>query len=154
MMRKARPILELIALLGGAITFGTAYYLLLLAHPAWSVAPFEAFLPVFQAIILKIGMSQVIVSNIALAACVVLFFASRDWSWLIAVAMLLVSLPVTIYLMMPINFAFLDATDPTLAQKAPALLAGWGAYQIIRTLADGLAFVAMCKPVIWRKHTA
>ena len=154
MTRSVQPFIELIALLGGAITFGTAYYLLFLAHPAWSAAHFEAFLPVFQAIILKIGMSQIIVSNIALVACVILFFLSRDWSWLFAVAMLLVSLPVTIYLMMPINFTFIDTTDPNLSQSAPALLADWGTFQIIRTLADGLAFAAMCKPVIWRNNRA
>ncbi len=153
-MKKFEPSLQLIALLGGAVTFGTAYYLLFLAHPAWSAAPFEAFLPVFQGLILKIGMSQIIVSNIALVACVVLFFISKDWSWLFAVAMLLVSLPVTIYLLMPINFAFIDAVDPDLATKGPDMLKSWGHYQIIRTIADGLAFVAMCKPVIWPKQRA
>ncbi len=153
-MKRFEPSLQLIALLGGAVTFGTAYYLLFLAHPAWSAAPFEAFLPVFQGLILKIGMSQIIVSNIALVACVILFFVSKDWFWLIAVALLLVSLPVTIYLLMPINFQFIEATDPDLASKAPDLLKSWGLYQIIRTIADGLAFVAMCKPVIWPKQTA
>lgn len=153
-MKRFEPSLQLIALLGGAVTFGTAYYLLFLAHPAWSTAPFEAFLPVFQGLILKIGMSQIIVSNAALVACVVLFFISKDWAWLWAVAMLLISLPVTIYLLMPINFAFIEATDPDLAVKAPQMLRDWGMYQIIRTVADGLAFVAMCKPVIWPKQLA
>jgi len=155
-MVRARfePLLQLVALLGGAVTFGTAYYLLFLAHPAWTDAPFEAFLPVFQGVILKIGMSQIIVSNIALVACVLLFFVSRDWFWLIAVAMLLVSLPVTIYLLMPINFGFIEATDPDLAANAPAMLRNWGNYQIIRTIADGLAFAAMCKPVIRPKPLA
>jgi hypothetical protein len=153
-MKRLEPPLQLIALLGGAITFGTAYYLLFLALPAWSGAPFEAFLPVFQGLILKIGMSQIIVSNIALVACVMLFFISKDWLWLLAVAMLLISLPVTIYLLMPINFAFIEATDPDLAANAPAMLRDWGKYQVIRTIADGLAFVAMCKPVIWPKQAA
>ena len=149
-MRTLRPYLELIALTGGAITFGTAYYLLVLAHPAWSSAPFEAFLPIFQGLILKIGMSQIIVSNIALVACVILFFLSRRWAWLLAVLMLLVSLPVTMYLLMPINLAFIEATDPDLPANAPEMLRNWGQYQIIRTIADGLAFIAMCVPVIWR----
>ncbi|MDX8350040.1 DUF1772 domain-containing protein [Cognatiyoonia sp. IB215446] len=153
-MKRFEPSLQLIALLGGAVTFGTAYYLMFLAHPAWSAAPFEAFLPVFQGLILKIGGSQIIVSDIALVASVTLFFVSKDWFWLIAVALLLVSLPVTMYLLMPINFQFIEATDPDLASKAPVLLKSWGQYQIIRTIADGLAFVAMCKPVIWPKQTA
>ena len=34
-------------------------------------------------------MDAVIVSNIALVACVILFFVSKDWFWLIAVALLL-----------------------------------------------------------------
>ncbi len=153
-MKRFEPSLQLIALLGGAITFGTAYYLLFVAHPAWSIAPFEAFLPLFQGVILKIGMSQIIVSNIALVTCIILFFLSKDWSWLLAVALLLVSLPVTIYLLMPINFAFIDAVDPVLASRAPGMLESWGHYQIIRTIADGLAFVAMCKPVIWPKQQA
>lgn len=146
-----RP-LQLIALLGGAITFGTAYYLLFLAHPAWTSAPFEAFLPIFQNLILKIGLSQIIVSNIALVACLLLFFLSKDWFWLVAVGMLLVSLPVTMLLLMPINFAFIEATDLNLAAKAPQMLRDWGNYQLIRTIADGLAFIAMCKPVIWPKQ--
>ena len=153
-MKRFEPFLQLIALLGGAVTFGTAYYLLFLGHPAWSEAPFEAFLPMFQGLILNIGMSQIIVSNIALVACVILFFLSKDWFWLIAVALLLVSLPVTMYLLMPINFQFIEATDPDLAAKAPDLLKSWGQYQIIRTFADGLAFAAMCKPVIWPKQAA
>lgn len=153
-MKRFEPSLQLIALLGGAVTFGTAYYLLFLAHPAWSGAPFEAFLPVFQGLILNIGMSQIIVSNIALVACVILFFISKDWFWVLAVVMLLISLPVTMYLLMPINFQFIEATDPDLATKAPELLKSWGSYQIIRTIADGLAFVAMCKPVIWPKERA
>lgn len=149
-MRPLQPFLELTALIGGAITFGTAYYLLLLAHPAWSSAPFEAFLPIFQGLILKIGMSQIIVSNVVLVACVILFVLSRRWAWLVAVLMLLVSLPVTIYLLMPINLAFIEATDPGLAANAPEMLRNWGQYQIIRTIADGLAFIAMCLPVVWR----
>lgn len=151
-MERFEPILQLIALFGGAVTLGTAYYLLVVAHPAWSAAPFEAFLAVFQGLTLKIGGSQILVSNVALVACVILFFLSKDWVWLIAVALLLVSLPVTTYLLMPINLMFLDATDPELAIKAPGLLRDWGNYQVIRTLADGLAFAAMCKPVIWPRE--
>ncbi len=150
-MRALQPYLELIALTGGAITFGTAYYLLVLAHPAWSEAPFEVSLPIFQSMILKIGMSQIIVSNIALMACVVLFFLSRDRMWLVAVVLLLLSLPVTMLWLMPINLSFLEATDPNLANSAPTMLRDWGHYQIIRLVGDGLAFLAMCKPVIWRK---
>ncbi|WP_136439451.1 DUF1772 domain-containing protein [Pacificoceanicola onchidii] len=153
-MKRFEPVLQLIALLGGAVTFGTAYYLLFLAHPAWSAAPFEAFLPMFQGLILKIGMSQIIVSNIALVACAILFFLSKDRFWLIAIALLLVSLPVTMFLLMPINLAFIEATDPNLASQAPDLLHRWGLYQIIRTIADGLAFAAMCKPVIWPAKAA
>ncbi|WP_366523352.1 hypothetical protein [uncultured Roseobacter sp.] len=64
---------------------------------------------------------------------------------------------------MPINFQFIEATDPDLARKAPELLKSWGQYQIIRTIADGLAFVAMFKPVkrraktqtpCWLRHSA
>jgi hypothetical protein len=145
-----RP-LELIAILFGGITFGTAYYLLFLAHPAWSSVPFEVFLPVFQALILKIGMSQIIVSNIALVAGVILFFMSRDWSWLIAVVLLLISLPVTMMWLMPINIHFLEAVEPALSDGADAKLAAWGNYQIIRFITDGLALAAMAKPLIWRK---
>ena len=57
--------LELIAILCGGITFGTAYYLLFLSHPAWMAVPFDVFLPVFRRMILNIGTSQIIVSNIA-----------------------------------------------------------------------------------------
>ncbi len=153
-MKRFEPYLQLIALLGGAVTLGTAYYLLFLAHPAWAAAPFEAFLPIFQGLILNIGLSQIIVSNIALVACVCLFFISKDWAWLFAVFMLLVSLPVTMIWLMPINFAFIEATDPELAAKAPEMLANWGSYQIIRTIADSTAFAAMCKPVIWPKERA
>lgn len=153
-MKRFEPYLQLIALTGGAITFGTAYYLLFLAHPAWLAAPFDSFLPLFQGQILKIGTSQIIVSNIALVACIALFFISRDSAWLAAVALLLVSLPVTIYLLMPINFAFLEATDPNLADRASDMLREWGRYQILRTVADGLAFVAMCKPVLWPRSRA
>ncbi len=151
-MKRFEPYLQLIALTGRAITFGTAYYLLVLALPAWLAAPFDRFLPLFQGLILKICTSQIIVSNIALVACIALFFLSRDWAWLAAVALLLVSLPVTIYLLMPINFAFLEGTDPTLADRAPDMLRDWGQYQILRTVADGLAFVAMCKPVLWPRN--
>lgn len=151
-MKRFEPSLQLIALLFGAITFGTAYYLLFLSHPAWSAISFSEFLPVFQAMILKIGMSQIIVSNIALVACVVLFFMSKDWFWLIGGPLILASLPVTMYLLMPINFQFIEATDPDLAEKAPELLRNWGNYQIIRFVGDGLAFAAMCKPVIWPKN--
>ena len=101
----------------------------------------------------EIGMSQIIVSNIALVACVLLFFVSKNWFWLLAVGLLLVSLPATIYLLMPINFAFIDATDPNLAANAPVMLRNWGTYQIIRTIADGMAFLAMCKAVIWPKQS-
>ena len=152
-MHALQKPLELIALVFGAITFGTAYFLLFLAHPAWSAVPFEAFLPVFREIILTIGMSQIIVSNIALVACVVLFFLVRDWSWLVAVAMLLISLPVTMAWLMPINLHFLEAVEPDLSAGAADRLAAWGRYQIIRFVADGLAFAAMCRPVIWRKNT-
>ena len=96
-------------------------------------------------------MSQIIVSNIALVSCVALFSISRDWFWLLAVAMLLIGLPVTIYFLMPINFAFIEATDPDLAANASTMLRDWGNYQIIRNIVDGLAFVAMCRAVIWPK---
>lgn len=154
MMRKFEPSLQLIALLGGAITFGTAYYLLFLAHPVWSAVDFSSFLPVFQEAILKIGMSQLVISNIALVCCVVLFFLSRDWFWLFAVALLLVSLPVTMLFLMPINFAFIEATDPNLAENSSLMLGDWGRFQIIRFICDGLAFAAMCKPIIWPKPRA
>lgn len=150
-MKTLQKPLELVALVFGAITFGTAYYLLFLAHPAWTAVPFEAFLPVFREIILTIGMSQIIVSNIALVACVILFVMARDWLWLVAVAMLLISLPVTMAWLMPINLHFLEAAEPELSTGADDRLAAWGRYQIIRLVADGLAFIAMCKPVIWRK---
>lgn len=151
-MQKRKPWLQLVALIGGAITFGTAYYLLVLAHPSWSAAPFDSFLVIFQDAILKIGMSQVVISTTALIACITLFLMDRDWSWLIAVALLLVSLPVTMFLLMPINLHFLDL-EPGVAGTAEAtMLADWGRYQIVRVIADGLAFVAMCKPLIWPKH--
>ena len=151
-MKALQKPLELIALIFGAITFGTAYYLLFLAHPAWSAVPFEAFLPVFREIILTIGTSQIVVSNIALVACVALFFLVRDWFWLVAVAMLLISLPVTMAWLMPINLHFLEVAEPELSTGAADRLVAWGRYQIIRFVADGLAFAAMCKPVIWRKN--
>lgn len=153
MLRRFQKPLEVAALIGGAITFGTAYYLQFLAHPAWSAAPFDAFLAIFQGLIFNIGGSQIVVSNIALISCVILFIMSRDWFWMLAVVMLLVSLPVTMFLLMPINLAFVEATDPELAAEAPQLLNRWGLYQIIRTVADGVAFIAMCKPVIWRKQS-
>lgn len=152
-MQTFKKPLELIALLFGAITFGTAYYLLFLSHPAWSAVPFDAFLPVFRETILSIGASQIVVSNIALVACVILFFLSRDWFWLIAVVMLLLSLPITIFWLMPINLHFLEAVEPELSRNAAQMLSDWGNYQILRFLADGLAFAAMCKPVIWPKQT-
>lgn len=150
-MKPFQQPLELVALFGGGITFGTAYYLLFLAYPAWSALPFETFLPVFQQLIMKIGLSQMIVSNIALLACVVLFFQSKDWYWVAAVALLLLSVPITIYLLMPINLHFLEAAEPALSQGAAEKLEQWGQYQILRVIGDGLAFAAMCKAVIWRK---
>ncbi len=150
-MKPFQQPLELVALLGGGITFGTAYYLLFLAHPAWSALPFEQFLPVFQQLIMKIGLSQMIISNIALLACIVLFFQSKDWYWIAAVALLLLSVPITMFLLMPINLHFLEAAEPALSQGAAEKLEQWGQYQILRVIGDGLAFAAMCKAVIWRK---
>ncbi|MCR9237059.1 MAG: DUF1772 domain-containing protein [Alphaproteobacteria bacterium] len=152
-MRHLHKPLELVALLFGAITFGTAYYLLFLSHPAWMAVPFEHFIPVFREMILSIGASQIIVSNIALAACVILFFWSKDWFWLLAVVCLLLSLPVTMWQLMPINFHFLEAAEPALSQGAADKLSEWGNYQIIRFIGDGFAFASMCKPVLWRKKS-
>lgn len=151
-MTAFKPWLQLIALMGGAITFGTAYYLMVLAHPSWSTAPFDSFLPIFQDAILKIGMSQVTISTAALLSCVVLFFIDRDWSWLVAVVMLLVSLPVTMVLLMPINLYFLELEIGTAGAQEASMLADWGRYQIVRVIGDGLAFLAMCKPLIWPKN--
>ncbi len=150
-MKPAQQPLELIAIIFGGITFGTAYYLLFLAHPAWVAVPFEVFLPLFQQLILKIGMSQIIVSNIALVACLILYFQSRDKFWLVAVAMLLLSLPLTMFFLMPINIHFLEAVEPDLSMHAAEKLDDWRNFQILRFIGDGLALVAMCKPVIWRK---
>ena len=152
-MTKVQKPLELIAILCGGITFGTAYYLLFLSHPAWMTVPFDVFLPVFRRMILNIGTSQIIVSNIALVACLILYIQSRDRFWLIAIAMLLISLPVTIYLLMPINIHFLEAIEPEVSLNASEKLKDWGHYQIIRFIADGLALAAMCKPVIWRQQS-
>lgn len=152
-MQTIKPWLQLVALIGGAITFGTAYYLLVLAHPSWSAAPFDSFLAVFQDAILKIGMSQVVISTTALIACIALFFMDRDWSWLIAIALLLVSLPVTMFLLMPINLHFLELEPGAAGTAEASMLAEWGRYQIVRVIADGLAFVAMCKPLIWPKRS-
>lgn len=145
--------LELKGLLCGGITFGTAYCLLFLSHPAWMAVSFDVFQPVFRQLILNIGISQIIVTNIALVACLILFFQSRDKFWLIAVAMLVISIPVTMYLLMPTNIYFLEATAPEISPNAIEKLKDWGDYQNIRFIADGLVLATMRKPVIWRQQS-
>lgn len=149
--KRIAPYLELLALIGGALTVGTAYYLLFIAHPAWMALDIVDTITVFRELILRVGSSQILVSNVSVLAAIILFFTSRNYWWLVAVGLLLLSLPVTALWLMPINLQFLDEALVIDAPENIELLRQWGNYQIIRVITDLLAFIVMCKIVIWRK---
>ena len=149
--KRIAPYLELLALIGSALTVGTAYYLLFIEYPAWIALDITTTITAFRELILRVGLSQGIVSTVSVVAAIILFFPSRNYWWLIAAGLLLLSLPITALWLMPINLHFLDEALVIDAPENSELLRQWGNYQVIRVITDLLAFIIMCKIVIWRK---
>lgn len=109
-LKRTEPYLELIALVSGAITTGTAYFLLFIAHPTWMALDIVDAVISFREAIFRVGMNQVIVSNVCVVFAIILFFISRNYWWLIGAGLLLLSLPMTAAWLMPINLQLVDET--------------------------------------------
>jgi hypothetical protein len=65
---------------------------------------------------------------------IIAFYISREWSWLAGAILILLNMPYTILVMMPINRKLLATPVRAAGDETANLIAKWGSLHMVRTL--------------------
>ena len=134
-------IIEFIVLLTTGLTAGSAIYISLVIHPAWlktsTKSAVDNFTPVFNGSF----ASQAFFSTIAIIGGIALGFITKQHLWTLGGVLMIVNIPLTKIILMPINYILLGKKGEFTNEEANALFKKWGTLQWVRTFMVLIPFI-------------
>ncbi len=133
--------LEFITLLTSGITAGSALYISLVVHPSWSKTSIKSAVENFKPIFNGSFASQALFSSIAILGGIILGVLTKQYFWFIGSALMVINIPLTKMVLMPINNILLGKKGECTDDKAQELFIKWGNLQWIRTTVVLIPFI-------------
>ena len=133
--------LELITLLTSGITAGSALYTSLVVHPSWSKTSIKTAVENFKPIFKGSFVSQALFSSIAILGGIILGVLTKQYFWFIGSALMVINIPLTKIVLMPINNILLGKNGEFTDNKAQELFKKWGTLQWIRTMVVVISYI-------------
>jgi len=134
-------LLEFSTLLTTGLTAGAGIYVSLVIHPSWHKTSVKTAVENFDPVFHGSALSQAIFSTIGIIGGIVLGVFTGNILWYIGSALMIFSIPFTLFILMPINNKLLGNKGELTDEKAKELFNKWGNLQWIRTFVACAAFV-------------
>ncbi|MGB0960248.1 MAG: DUF1772 domain-containing protein [Halocynthiibacter sp.] len=124
-----------------AVIFGYAVSASAVAHPAMMASSREVAVGFFKPFFHKSAHLQLILSLIVLAIALVQGFLGGGWLWFSGAAILQLSGPYTIKILMPVNNRIMADGADVQSDEMGKDLASWGALHMPRTVLAAIIFI-------------
>lgn len=131
-----------------AMIFGYAVSASLVSYPAMMAATRETAVGYFKPYFHKSAHLQLGLSIAVLVFSLALSFLSDNWWWFAGSAILQLSGPYTIYVLMPVNYRIMGEAANIHGEQMTQDLGRWGRYHLPRTLMAGAIFILFAHQAI------
>ena len=134
-------IIEFITILTAGLTAGTALYISLVIHPAWLKTSTKSSVEIFEPVFNGSFASQALFSTISIIGGIYLGVVTEQYLWIIGSVLMVINIPLTKFILMPINNILLGKKGEFTDNKATELFKKWGNIQWIRTTVVLIPFI-------------
>lgn len=124
-----------------AVIFGYGMSATLVSHPAMMAGTRETAVGYFKPFFEKSAHLQLVLSIAVLLLSLIISFLSGNWWWFAGSAILQLSGPYTIFVLMPVNNRIMDENADIHADQMTRDLGSWGQLHLPRTLMAGAIFI-------------
>lgn len=124
-----------------AVVFGYAVSASAVSHPAMMASAREVAVGFFDPFFHKSAHFQLVVALLVLAVSLALSLLGAGWLWVIGGAVLQLSGPYTIKILMPLNNRIMNKSADIHSEQMGRDLAAWGGLHMPRTVLAGVVFV-------------
>jgi hypothetical protein len=125
---------ELLALVSASAFTGAAFYINVAEHPARMTLSADAALAQWKPAYKSGALMQASLALVGALCAFAAAYASRDWRWVLAGAVLLVNWPYTLLVIMPVNKRLMVRSSNDDEETTRALLHRWNRLHAVRTV--------------------
>jgi Domain of unknown function (DUF1772) len=133
-------VMKFVAVITSAMFAGAAFYVSAVEHPARLEMEARLAISQFKSSYRRATPIQVAFSALCFLACFALWLRMHKWEWLAAGALMVVVIPYTLAVMLPVNRALQAASSSPRSDPA-RLLKNWGHLHTVRTIFGLVGFV-------------
>lgn len=133
--------IEIIATLCSGTFFGAALYINVAQHPATLVAGGEFASKFFPPMYAKASTLQILLAVVGTILGIAAWLYSQQILWLIGALFLVSVVPITIFLIKPINDQLLHPTHELKPEEVMKLLEQWNPKHWIRSIVSFVSFI-------------
>ena len=133
--------IQIIALFCCGTFFGAAIYISLAQHPAALEAGVTVGGRFFPPMYNRAAPMQIVLALIGFFAGILAWYYSSNYFWLVGALFLISVVPITLFIIKPINDVLLNPNNDPESEATQQLLLKWGPKHWIRTIVSGIAFL-------------